>query len=126
MLTSSEFNEGAHWDRDAGNPACKFLVRKYADEQTRLSASRSGYKIEYAKQPRVVGPQFDEIKSGLASQRDETLWRVLVGMLGQDFFTAAETKLSITYVNCLVGRADQIHLDATCFRVVNRAVSPLA
>ena len=51
-----EFNEGAHWDRDAGNPACKFLVRKYTDEQTGLSASRSGYKIEYAKQPRVIGP----------------------------------------------------------------------
>src|SRR5437867_6188971 len=105
-----EFNEGVHWGRDAGNPACKILVRKYADEQTGLSASRSRYKIENAKQAGVISPQFDEIKPGLASHRDETFWRVLVRMLGQDFFTGAEAKLSSANVNCLVGRTDQIHL----------------
>ncbi len=110
-----EFNEGAHWGGDAGNPACEVLVRKYADEQTGLSASHSRYKIENAKQAGVVGPQFEEIKPSLASQRDETSWRVLVRMFGQDFFTGAEAKLSSAYVNRLAGRTDQIHLDAACF-----------
>jgi len=115
LAYTDEFNESAHWGCDAGNPASKSFVRKYADEQTGLSASRSGYKVEYAKQAGVVGPQFDEFKRGLASQRDETLWRVLVRMLGKDFFPGAKAKLSIAYVNCLIGRADQIHLDATGF-----------
>jgi hypothetical protein len=111
--------------RDAGNLACKFLFRIYGTGQTGLSASRSGYKIENAKQPSVVGPQFYEIKPGLASQGGKTLWRVLVGMLRQDLFTRAEVKLSILYANCLISLADQIHLDAACFSVVYGAVFPL-
>src|SRR5207249_9277316 len=66
--------------------------------KTELSASLSHYKIENAKQAGIVGPQFNEIKPGLASQRDETFWRVLVRMLGQDFFTGVETKLSSAYM----------------------------
>jgi hypothetical protein len=42
--------------RDAANPACNFLVRKYASRQTGLSASRSDHKIKNAKQASVVGP----------------------------------------------------------------------
>jgi len=119
-----EFNKGAHCVGDAGNPACMFLIRKYASAQTGLSASRCGYKVEHAKQPSVVGPQFEESKSRLASQSDETFRRMLVGMLGQNFLTSAEMKLSILYANRLIGRADQIHLDAACFRVVNSTVLP--
>jgi len=81
----------------------------------RWPGSSTPAKVEYAEQPGVVSPEFDEIKPGLASQRDETLWCVLVGILSQDFFTGSEVKLSIAYVNCLVGRTDQIHLDATDF-----------
>lgn len=76
-----EFNESAHCVGDAGNPACMFLTRKYASAQTGLSASRCGYKVEHAEQLGVVSPQFDEIKSRLASQSDETFRRVLIGML---------------------------------------------
>jgi hypothetical protein len=69
-------------------------MRERADK---MSASRCDYKIKYAKQTRVVSPKFGEIKSRLASQRDETFRRVLVGMLGQNFFTSAEMKLLILY-----------------------------
>jgi hypothetical protein len=96
-------------------------MRERADK---ISASRCDYKIKYAKQTRVVSPEFGEIKSRLASQRDETFRRVLVGMLGQNFFTGAEMELSIVHVNCLIRGADQIHLDAACFRVVNSTVLP--
>ena len=54
-------------------------MRERADK---MSASRCDYKIKNAKQTRVVSPEFDEIKSGLASEGDETIRRVLVGMLG--------------------------------------------
>ena len=119
-----EFNEGAHSGGDAGNPACKLLAGNCASGQTGLSASRSGYEIEPPKQTRVVSPQFDEIESRLASESDETFRRVLVGMLSQDFFTGTEKKLSILYANRLDRRADQIHLDATGFGVVDGAVLP--
>src|SRR5262245_7344795 len=122
----NEFNEGAHCGSDAGNPACKFLVRKCASWQTRLSASRCDYKIKNAKQTCVVSPQFGEIKSGLASQSDETFTRVLVRMLRQDFFTGVEMKLSILYTNRLIGRTDQIHLDPAGFEVVTGTVLPPA
>src|SRR5881396_585284 len=78
-------------------------------------------KIKNPKQAGVVGPQCNEIKSCLASQSDETVGRVFVRMLGQDSFTGAEMKRSILYANRLIGRANQIHLDAPCFRVVNGA-----
>src|SRR6266478_8617066 len=137
-----EFNEGTHWRfavfcrgrrvackhgwfRLCSRHGCHYSSIAAGVDRGTGSSPQATAKVEYPEQPGVVSPEFDEIKPGLASQRDETVWRVLVRMLGQDFFTGAEAKLSIAYVNCLIGRADQIHLDATCFRVVNRAVSPL-
>src|SRR5262249_40068007 len=88
------------------------------------SSVRATDKIKNPKQAGVVGPQFNEIKSRLASQRDETVWRVFVGMLGEDSFTGEETKRSILYATRLICRANQIHFDAPCFSVANGSMLP--
>src|SRR5262249_793097 len=88
------------------------------------SSVRATDKIKNPKQAGIVGPQSNEIKSRLASQRDETVWRVFVGMLGQDSFTGEEIKRSILYANRLIARANQIHFDPPCSTLVNAAMVP--
>ena len=81
-------------------------------------------QIKYAKQTRRQS-EFGEIKSRLASQRDETFRRACRNARSE-FFTGAEMKLLILYADRLIRRADQIHLDPACFRVVNSTVLPPA
>ena len=65
-------------------------------------------------------------KSGLrASDRSETFRRVFVGIFGHNFFAALEMKFVIAEVNRLIGFADQMHLDASRFGVVDRAMLPV-
>src|SRR5262245_9479297 len=106
-----QFNEGAHckspYSVEAGaSPASVDALGCAADTAATQvvaagadgrpgSSTLATAKIKYAKQSRVVSPQSGEIKSSPASQRDETFRRVFVRMLGQDFFTSMEIKLSI-------------------------------
>ena len=72
-----------------------------------------------------ISPDARELETGRGGERAETLDRVLVGKLGNDFLPGLEMKFVSAEVNGLRPLADQVHLDAMRLLIVDGAMPPL-
>ena len=81
-------------------------------------------EMENGKQLLWISPNPRQAESGRQGQPSESLLRVLVGKLRNDFLPARKMKFLAAYMDGLFRLADQVHLDPPVALVVNCLVPP--
>src|SRR4051812_2323975 len=81
--------------------------------------------MEDREEPLRVGPYSRGFaETGGRCQPRESLERVFVGKLGDDFFAVAEAKFPAADADSLFAFAHEVHLDAAFALIINRAMFP--